>query len=65
MNKRELLLIFGQALAANGILHLVSLTTDTEDDQINKAVGDAYAATQRLVATLQRKEGDLTNEAKL
>ena len=49
--------MYGQALAANDIL-LQMFTDDTEDDQIDKALIDAYAASQRLVTTLQRKESE-------
>lgn len=48
--------MYGQALAANGIL--LEMLTGTEDDQIIKAVRDAYGATQRLVITLQVKESE-------
>ena len=57
MTNRELLLMYGRALAANGIL--LEMLTGKEDDQIIKAVRDAYGATQRLVITLQVKESEL------
>ena len=40
LNKRELLLMYGQALAANDIL--LEILTDTEDDQMDQALRDAY-----------------------
>ena len=54
--------MYGQALSANGILR--GMFTDTEDDQIVKALIDAYTASQTLVTTLQAKEGDLTKSEK-
>ena len=49
--------MYGQALAANDIL--LEILADTEDDQIDQALRDAYDASQRLVTTLQRKESEL------